>query len=114
MDPAKKRQLKNNYKSKPAVGGVYCILCSGNQRRLIKSSVDLAGIQSRYNFALAIKGCPDPALQSEWMEYGSDSFSFTVLEELTMKEGQSPREFADDMDLLREMWIEKQDRGELR
>ncbi len=107
MDPNKKKQLKNDYKSKPAVGGIYQITCSGNQRALIKSTLDMAGIQSRYKFAMAIKSCPDPALQSEWLAYGTDSFSFSILEELSMKEGQTVREFSDDMETLLALWLEK-------
>lgn len=112
MDPAKKKQLKDAYKSKPAVGGVYCIACSGNQRRYIKSTVDIEGIQHRFNFALSMKTCPDPALYAEWNAYGTESFSLEILEELKIKEGQTAKEFANDVALLRELWLEKTEGGE--
>lgn len=107
MNADKRKQLKNDYKSKPAQGAVYAIECSGNHRRIVKSTVDIGGIQSRFAFAMAIKGCPDPALNSEFLQYGPESFSLTILEELKMKEDQSPREFAEDMKQLCVLWLEK-------
>ena len=107
MQTDRKRQLKNAYKSKPAVGAVYAITCSGNQRRIIKSTVDVAGIQSRFRFAMAIKSCPDPALNAEYAQYGAESFTLSILEELTIREGQTAREFAEDMQQLCELWLEK-------
>ena len=114
MDAEKKKQLKNDYKSKLAVGAVYAIECSGNQRRCIKSTADIGGIRNRFNFALATKSCPEPALQSEWVEYGSEAFSLIILEELKMKEGQTAKEFAEDIKLLHELWLDKLTPGELK
>ena len=107
MQTDRKKQLKNDYKDRHAVGAVYAITCSGNHRRCIKSTVDIGGIKSRFQFAMAIKSCPDPALSSEFAQYGAESFSLSVLEELEMKEGQTAREFAEDMKQLLALWLEK-------
>ena len=107
MGKTNKKDLINAYKNKPAVGGVYCILCSGSGNRLINSTVDMEGIHNRFRFALSIGSCPDPKLQDDWMKFGGESLSFTVLEELTKAETQSPKEFKDDVDALLEMWLEK-------
>ena len=107
MDANRKKQLKNNYKSKPAVGAVYMIECSGNGRKFIKPTVDIGGIQNRYRFAINMGTCPDPSLMNEWTKYGTDSFTLTVLEELEIKEDQTPKEFAHDVEALAELWVEK-------
>ena len=107
MDPTTKKQLINDYKSKPTVGGVYCIECSGNQRRIVKTAPNLDGIRSRFEFAQKIQSCPDPALQNEWTAYGNSSFTLTVLDELRMKPDQTTREFRDDLKALLELWLEK-------
>lgn len=109
MNTDKKRQLKYDYKNKPAIGAVYAIECSGNQRRIIKSTVDIGGIKIRFQFAMATKTCPDPMLHNEWLQYGSESFSLIILEERKMKEEQTSREFADDMKQLYELWLKKHD-----
>lgn len=109
MDTDTRRQLKNEYKAKPNVGAVYAIECSGNGRRIVKSTVDIGGIRSRFRFAMEIKGCPDPMLNNEWLQYGSKSFSLLVLEELKKKEDQTPAEFAQDMKQLYELWQSRPD-----
>ena len=77
MESAKRKELKNAYKEKPAIGGIYCILCSGDGRR------------------------------KEWSQYGARSFSFSILEELKKKETQTEHEFSEDIGVLLEIWLEK-------
>lgn len=111
MNEEKKHQLRGAYKKALATGGIYAIDCSGNQRRLIKSTVDIAGIKNRFAFAIAINGSPDPALNKECRQYGAQSFTLTVLEELKMKEGQTGAEFAQDIKQLYELWTAQPDAG---
>lgn len=107
MNAEEKKRLVNEYKSKPVTGGVYCIECSGNHRRWIKSTTDLEGIANRFKFAVETGGCPEPSMLREWKEYGVSSFSLIVLEELKKKEDSTAREFADDITALYELWLEK-------
>ena len=107
MDKDKKRELIDSYKNRTITGGVYCIQCSGNQRRWIKSTTDMAGSKSRFLYAVQTKSCPGPAMLRECTAYGIGSFSFVILEELVKKETQTAAEFADDINTLYELWLEK-------
>lgn len=107
MDSARRRELKSAYKSRPVIGGVCCIRCSGNQRTFLQATRDIESLKKRFDFAIAIGGCPDPTMRGEWEKYGTESFSFTVLEELKKGENQTDQEFSDDIDVLYEIWLEK-------
>ena len=113
MDSAKKKELKNAYKSRSVTGGVCCIRCSGNNRVLLQHTRDIEGLRNRFTFAMKIKTNPDPLLLEEWKEYGNDSFTFTVLEQLDRREEQTDKEFQDEIDVLYEMWQEKMQQGDL-
>ena len=107
MDPGKRKNLKDVYKEQPSVGGVFCIACSGNHRNWIKATRNIAGQQNKYNFAMATGVCPEPAMRSEWLQYGAASFSFKVLETLTKKETQTDADFGDDLGVLLDLWMEE-------
>ena len=107
MDSAKRKELKTAYQRQTVVGGVYCIQCSGNRRRWVKSTVNLPGQQNKYAFAIAIGSCPEPGMRAEWAQYGAKAFTFTVLEQLTKKETQTDQEFAEDIGVLMAMWAAK-------
>ena len=107
MEAEKKKKLQAAYKDKATVGGIYCIRCDGNQRMWLKSTVNLAGQQNKFAFAVSTQSCPEPAMRAEWVRYGASSFSFAVLETLEKKPLQTEQEFLDDIGVLFNLWAEK-------
>jgi len=108
MDFVKRKELKNAYKEKAAVGGIYRIQCNGNGRAWVKSTTNLAGQKNKFAFSVSTNSCPEPAMRTEWMKYGLQSFSFDVLEVLNKKETQTDREFSEDIQALHKIWLERQ------
>lgn len=102
-----KRELKNSYKEKPEIGGIYRITCAGNGRVWLKSARDLQGKINRFNFSVSTGLCPESDMRAAWDEYGPQAFSLSVLEELKKGETQTDREFSDDIDTLLAIWTEK-------
>ncbi len=107
MDAARKKELKDSYKNRTKIGGICCIKCSGNQRMYLQATNDTTSLRNRYDFAISTGSCPDPSLRSEWVKYGTESFSFTVLEEIKKGEDQTEKEFSDDIKVLYEIWLDK-------
>ncbi|MDO5562635.1 MAG: GIY-YIG nuclease family protein [Synergistaceae bacterium] len=113
MDKGKRKGLQSAYKNRTVTGGIYYVKCSGNQRIWIRSTTDIEGTRNKVMFSLKMKGPPEPAMLRECSEYGWESFSFGVLEELKKKEAQTDKEFADNIATLLEIWLEKYERGEI-
>ena len=107
MEKLTKRELKENYKNRSVIGGVYCIQCNGNGHTWMKSTKNMVGQKNRYQFFFSTNTCPESSMLTDWNTFGAKSFSFIVLEEMEKKETLTDREFADEIDLLYEIWKDK-------
>jgi hypothetical protein len=90
---------------------VYCIRCGGNGRAWIKITKNMTGQMNSFQFSVSNGMCPSPEMRAEWHEYGKESFTLTVLEELEKKETQTDAQFGNDLAVLLEMWREKQEQN---
>ncbi|WP_313133900.1 GIY-YIG nuclease family protein [Anaerocolumna sp.] len=108
MEKLSRKELKEQYKNRVVIGGVYSIKCDATGRTWIKSTKDMESAKRRFEFMIETNMCPEMSMNPEWNQYGSKTFSFAVLEELKKGETQTEREFSDDIDALLEMWIENQ------
>jgi len=102
-----KKKLKNEFKERMLIGGVYAIANSRKDKRILGHAVDLRAAQNRFDFSVAIGSCVFPELETDWKESGGRDFVFEVLEELEIKPDQSREEFKDDLITLEELWLEK-------
>jgi len=109
MKPQNKKDLIAAYKQRTQIGGIYAVTNTQTGKSLVLASADIGGIRKRYEFAAMMGGCFHPKLQQDVNQFGSGAFSFAVLEELEKKSTQTDRDFADDLDVLLSMWLEKYD-----
>ena len=107
MDATRKKKLKDAYKSRDVVGGICSIRCNGNQNVKIQATTDIEGLKNRFNFAVLTDTCPDPSMRSDWLKYGSKSFSFSVLETIKKNDSQTDEEFSKDIETLHDIWLDR-------
>ncbi len=107
MSDQSKKELRENYKSREIIGGIFSIQCTPSKNTWIKSTKDLNGQKNKFDFAKMTNSCLDPSMQKDWNQYGAQSFTFTILEELKKGELQTERDFKNDLQLLHEIWLEK-------
>jgi hypothetical protein len=108
-----KRQMLATYKERIVIGGVYAITNTATGKKLVESTQSLAGIRNRFEFSQATGSAVSLRLQKDWNTYGPEGFAFEVLEELKRGEAQTPQEFANDLKMLKEMWLQKGHPAEL-
>ncbi len=102
-----KKELREKYKNRICTGGVYCIKCKGNSDYWLRSATDLQGAKNRFEFSVKTNSCLDLHMKKDWALFGPESFVFDVLEEIQKKETQTNKEFASDVAVLLELWLEK-------
>ena len=106
-EKASKKDMQEQYKAREMVGGVYAVKNTAKNKLLVDAAVDLRGSKSRFDFAAKTGSCVYPKLQKDWNEQGGDQFVFEILEEITKGDTQSPADFKADVELMKQMWIEK-------
>lgn len=109
MDKQDRKAMLAAYKQRKVIGGICVIKNNANGKMLLAAVVDLQGYRNRFEFSKTVSGCADPRCQKDWEKFGSEVFSFEILEELEKKELQSEKEFKDDIEILKEIWLEKLD-----
>ncbi len=103
---SRKEELKKAYKEREPEMGIYQIRNIKNGKVFIGSSQNLPGMYNRYSFQLKLGSHRNRDLQSDWNEYGEDSFVFETLDTLKPKTepGWNPEA---DLNMLCELWLEK-------
>ena len=74
----------------------------------IFSTPNMSGQRSRMQFARNTNMPLFPALQAQWAANGAAAFGMEELELLQKKPDQSLKEFREDLEVLLELWIQKE------
>jgi group I intron endonuclease len=101
-----KKELKEAYKRRKVIAGVYQIRNKANNKIYVGSSNDLTAIWNRNQFQLNGGLHLNAALQKEWKEYGGDSFVYEILAELK-ESGDEPRDYKKEAEELELLYIEE-------
>jgi hypothetical protein len=102
----KRKELKKNYQQAHRPMGVFQIRNTVNNKVLVGVGLDLPGILNRHRFQLNLGSHRNKVLQAEWHEFGSDQFSFDILDELTPTEG-ARQNYQEELAVLEALWLDK-------
>ena len=102
----RKKELKEEYKRNHTPMGVYQIRNLANDKVFVGAALNLSGILTSKKLQLRGGSHPNKTLQADWNEFGSESFVFEVLDELTATEG-ARYDYRADLAVLEEIWLEK-------
>lgn len=91
-----RKELKDEYKQKKSVMGIFQIKNRINNKIFIGSSADLKAIWNRYKMMLKFGNHPNEALQKDWNEYGEENFAYEIITELKQEEDK-------EIDYLKEL-----------
>ena len=105
-EPSKK-ELQTQYKEREVIGGVYAIRNTLNNRLYLDATLDLRGSKNRFEFAKDTGSCVYPKLQDDWTKQDGRHFEFQVLEELKREPTQSDAEFKADIELIKQICLER-------
>nr|WP_243864950.1 DUF2087 domain-containing protein [Paenibacillus castaneae] len=89
IDKAKRKQLTAEYQERERSMGVFQIKNNVNGRIYIGGSTNLDALWGKEQFVLSMDGHTNKELQKEWKQFGSENFSYLVLE--TVKTDQKIR-----------------------
>jgi len=103
----RKKELKLRYKLEKPKMGIFIIHSKINNKCYLQATPDLRGVM---NGAIArLKGGSHPyrELQKEWEDFGADSFTMEILEELAYGQDETKTDYSEELALLKMIWEEK-------
>ncbi len=109
--PARRKQLREQYKQARPEAGVYLVRNSRNSRVLLGSTPDLASIRNKLTWAKATNtiSALDRRLVNDAREHGLEAFSLETLEVLDVKPEMSREDILEDLATLESLWRERLD-----
>ena len=102
----RKKELKEQYKSKHTPMGIFQIRNLANNKLFLGAALNLSGILTSNKLQLKAGSHPNKKLQTEWNEYGGEKFAFEVVDELAATQGVD-YDYRTDLVHLEELWMEK-------
>ena len=103
MADINKKELIHQYRTRTQTGGIYAIKNIKLNKWFVDSAQDLAAIKNRFEFM----GTSFMKIARDYTAQNGEGFVFEALEELEKGEAQTPKEFGDDLALLKSIWLEK-------
>jgi hypothetical protein len=99
------KTLKKEYLQSHRPMGIWAIRNLVNDKVLLGAALNLPGILNRHRFELQAGGHKCKPLQNDWNEWGSERFSFEILDEIAPRPDPA-YDYRADLLALEDMWLE--------
>lgn len=103
----RRKELKEQYKQRKVIGGIYRIMNRENGRFYLRSTDDMQATRNWFGGCQMLDSCSLPPIQEDWKKFGAGAFYVDELDLLEKGEAQSREEFANDLKVLLALWDEK-------
>lgn len=112
---SRRKELKTQYKESTPEAGVYRIVNIVNHKALLGSTLNLAGMRSKMDFAKSTgsTGVFDYRLRDDIRKHGIVAFELEVLETLDIRPEMTDAEIRADLAALETLWREQLDAASL-
>ncbi len=107
MDKTRKKELAEMYRQMKKPMGIFIIKCKKNNKCHIQTTQDLKGVMNGAVARLEGGFHPVRELQKEWNEYGSDSFTMEILQQLEYDKDETKTDYTEELEVLKLIWEEK-------
>ncbi|MBC3797462.1 GIY-YIG nuclease family protein [Acetobacterium tundrae] len=104
-----KKEITAAYKEQKQTGGIFVIRNLKTGKLFLDATSNIMGMANRFEFSQKTGSCVSHKLQNDWLIYGGENFVFEIIEKLEMNEDQSIKEFKEDLETLKLLWLEKYD-----
>lgn len=105
-DKSKRKQMVDQYKQQKISMGIYQLQNKENNKIFIESINNLKSREFTLRMMLDSGRHPNKLLQEDWTKYGSDSFEYTVLEEVEIEHDVTPVYKKQKLDEMKTKWLE--------
>jgi predicted transcriptional regulator len=102
----RRKMLIREYKENPPPAGIFRITNTANGKILIGKGPNVQGKLNSHLTQLKFKAHRNKALQEDWNQYGSEAFTFEVLDYLE-EDAAHPGRQSEELSALEELWLDK-------
>src|SRR5690242_9176258 len=99
----RRKEILNEYKERKLQAVAYRVINPVNRKYYIDHAANLKSAQNHSQFALKTARALNPTLKKDWEEFGAQTFSIEILEELEQREDQTQAQFMDELKTLEQL-----------
>lgn len=103
----RKKQLKLQYKEMKPEMGIFMVRSKLSNKCFLQTTHNLRGAINSTKFKLEAGIHPNRELQQDWNQFGVDSFSIEILEQLKYDKDETKTDYTEELNILQMIWEER-------